>query len=100
MEKYQMAIKKFKVGNVQLKKDRSGVTVALGNYSKDPKYATTVEMIVRDGSGNVLAKTTGGFLQVVDPRKQLNKDGTEKSEEQLAKIPEWIKNELFIIVEE
>lgn len=95
-----MAIKKFKVGTVQTKKDKSGVTVALGSFSKDEKFRTTVEVTVKDSTGKVLAKAENGFLQVQDPRKRTNKDGTPLSEEQAAKIPAWIKSELFLVVNE
>lgn len=92
-------IKRFKVGNVQLKMDKSGVTVALGNpKAKNEQYRTTVEVIVKDNKGNVLAKTENGFLQVVDPRKATNKDGTPLSEDQLERIPAWVKNELYLVV--
>lgn len=86
-------IKKFKVGAVQKKKDGSGVTVKLGNFNKNTKYATTTEVIVRDAQGNVLARSTDAFLQVVDPRKR---EGI--TEEQAAKIPDFIRNELFLVV--
>lgn len=90
-----MARKFHKVGNVQMKKDRSGTTIALGNYNKNPAYQTTVEMIVRDAQGNVLAKQVGGFLQVSDPRKRPG-----ITEEQVEKIPEWIKYEINLVSEE
>lgn len=86
-------MKKFKVGVVQTKKSGDGVTIKLGNWSKNPKYATTTEIIVRDSEGNVLARTTEGYLQVVNPRQR---EGI--TEEQLSKIPEYIKSELFVIV--
>lgn len=88
-------IKKYKVGNVQLKKDRSGTTVALGNVSKNSKYATNIEIIVRDGEGNELARSTNGFLKVENPR---TRPGI--TEEQAAKIPDWIKNELYLVVDD
>ncbi len=88
-------IKRFKVGTVQLKKDRSGTTVQLGNQSRNEKYATTVEVIVRDGQGKELARSTGGYLKVENPR---TRPGI--TEEQAAKIPEWIKSELFLVVDD
>lgn len=87
-------VKKFKIGTVQTKKDKSGVTVAVGNpTAKNEKFRTTVEITVKDANGNVLAKAENGFLQVVDPRKNPN-----ATEEQLAKIPAWVKNELYLVV--
>lgn len=88
-----MAIKKFKVGVVQSKKSGDGVTIRLGNYSKNEKYATTTEVIVRDHAGNILASVKEGYLQVVNPRQR---EGL--TEEQAAKIPDYIKSELFVVV--
>lgn len=88
-------IKKYKVGAVQTKKDKSGVTVKLGNYSKNEKYKTTTQIIVRNHEGKVLADVTDGFLQVVNPRER---EGL--TEEQLARIPEYIRNELFVVISE
>jgi hypothetical protein len=89
-------IKKFKVGTVQSKKDRSGVTIAVGNANaKNEKYRTSVEITVKDANGNVLAQVENGYLVVQDPRKR---DGI--TEEQLAKIPDWIKSEVFVVVDD
>ena len=94
-------VKKFRIGTVQMKKDNSGPTVRVGNpEAKDPKYITNVEITVKDGNGNVLAKATNGYLQVLDPRKRQNKDGSDLSDEQLAKIPAYIKQELHLVVED
>ena len=88
-----MSIKSFKVATVQMKKDGSGTTVKLGNYSKNEKYKTTTQIIVRDSSGNVLADVTDSYLVVKDPRTREN-----ITEEQVGRIPDYIKNELFVIV--
>ena len=88
-----MSIKSFKVATVQMKKDGSGTTVKLGNYSKNEKYKTTTQIIVRDSSGNVLADVTDSYLVVKDPRTREN-----ITEEQVGRIPSYIKNELFVIV--
>lgn len=91
-----MAIRKFKVGTVQTKKDKSGVTVAVGNpQAKDKKYRTHVELTVRDDEGNLLATAKNGYLKVEDPRKR---EGA--TAEQLAKIPAFVKNELFLVVDD
>ncbi len=88
-------IKKFKVGTVQTKKDNSGVTVRVGNpISKNPKYVLNVKLTVTDGEGNVVAEATNGYLQVLDPRLDPN-----KTEEQIAQIPAYVKQELFVIVD-
>lgn len=95
-----MAVKVFTVGAVQKKKSGEGSTIQLGNYSSNPKYATSVEIIVRDGAGNVMAQAdsrdkekypSGLYLQVKDPRQR-----TGITEDQAAKIPEWKLFELAL----
>lgn len=87
-------IKRFKVGAVQKKKDGNGTTVSLGSKSNNPKYKTTVQLIVRDGTGNVVADVTDPYLVVSDPR--LDKDGnTSKFAD---KIPDFILKELSVVV--
>lgn len=45
------------------------VSIALGqSKNKDPKYNTTVEIIVRDSEGKVIHQQTDGFLNLLDPR--------------------------------
>lgn len=90
-----MAKKFIKVGTVQAKKSGDGVTVSLGSNSKNPKYATTTEIVVRDGQGNVLGKAQGGYLMVQDPRQRPG-----ITEDQASKIPDWIKYELVLVTEE
>lgn len=92
-------VKKFKIGTVQLKKDKSGVTVKVGNpESKNEKYRTSVEITVRDAAGEVLATAVDGYLVVQDPRKRVKENGEGLSEAELARIPEWVKSELFLMV--
>jgi len=92
-------IKKYKVGTVRTKVDGKGVTVAVGNSkNKNEAYRTNVEIIVKDAKGKMLAKTENGFLVVEDPRKRTNKDGSPLTDEQLAKIPSWVKSELYLVV--
>lgn len=86
-----MGAKKFKVGNVQTKKDGVGTTIRLGSYSKNLKYATSVQLIVRDGAGNIVADVKDGYLQVIDPR---TREGI--TEEQAAKIPDFVLKELYV----
>lgn len=97
-------IKKYKVAEVKTKKDGNGVTVELGAWSKNEKFKYDVEIIVKDYTGKVVgrADTTQkrSFLQVLDPRKAVDREGNPLSEERLAKIPEKLKSELFLIVEE
>lgn len=96
-----MGLKSFKVGVVQKKKSGDGVTVALGQpKAKDKKWVTNVEIRITDSDGKVLAHQKNGYLVVKDPRKRTNQDGSALSAEQLSKIPEYIKNELYVMVEE
>lgn len=88
-----MSIKSFKAGTVQVKKDQSGLTIKLGNYSKNSKFATTTQIIIRDSEGKVLADVSDSYLVVRDPRKR---EGL--TEEAAARIPDYIKSELFVIV--
>lgn len=99
-----MSVKRYKVGTVQMKKDQSGVTVRLGSpktkTAKDDSFVTNIEITVKDAKGKVLTKAENGFLVVQDPRKRTNKDGSALTEEQLARIPDWVKTELFLVVAE
>lgn len=62
--------KYVKLGAVLKSKDGEGSYIALGdNKAKDEKYRFSVELIVRDAAGNVVAKQTDGFVSVFDPRK-------------------------------
>lgn len=85
--------KSFKVGNLQKKKDGSGYTIKLGNYNKNEKFATSTGITVLDASGNVLTKQKDCFLVLKDPRKN-----EKLTEEQIAKIPEFIEQEVFLVV--
>jgi len=94
-------IKKFKVGVVQMKQDKSGVTVKLGSpESRNEKFRYSVELVVKDANGNVVAKAENGYLKVEDPRKRTKANGEGLSESELAKIPAWIKNELMLVVDD
>lgn len=89
-----MAIKSFKIGSVNKKKDGNGTSIKLGSPNKNPKYATTVEIIVRDSQGNVLArKKDGDYLTVRDPRER---EGI--TEEQAAKIPDFVLKDVVAII--
>lgn len=99
-----MAIKKYKVATVKTKEDKSGLTVELGAWSQNENYRYDVELIVRNSKGEVVAtkntKKDRAFLQIVDPRKALDKDGNPLSEERLAKIPAKIKQELYVVFDD
>lgn len=57
-----------RLGQVLKGKD-GGSYITLGNdRNKDPKYNYSVEVTVRNSSGEVVAKQTDGYLSVFDPR--------------------------------
>ena len=100
----QKQIKRFKFGSVNKKKDGSGSTIRVGNFSKNAKFATSVEIIIRDGNGNVVAEVNsadtekyphGLYLTVSDPR---DRDGI--TAEQAEKIPDYLLKEINLVVAE
>lgn len=88
-----MAIKSFKVGTLNLKKDRSGQTIKLGVPSKNPKYQYFVDIRVRDSQGNTVAVGSDCFLRLLDPRER---EGI--TEEQKEKIPEFILKDVVLTI--
>lgn len=91
-----MGNKKFtKVGQVLRKKDNSGNSVKLGVFSKDPKFATSVDIRVRNAAGDVIAGGTDCYLLVQDPRQRPG-----ITEEQASKIPEFVLDDLVLVSEE
>lgn len=90
-----MAKKFTKVGSVQRKKDNSGSSVKLGVYNKNPQFAQTVDIRVRDAQGNVVAGGTDVYLILQDPR---NRPGI--TEEQRERIPSFIEQDLVLVTEE
>lgn len=93
-----MSIKTFKAGTVQMKKSGDGRTIKLGNYSKNSKFATTTQVIIRDSEGKVLADVTDGYLVLKNPRERTNKDGSPLNEDQVARIPDYILSEMYVVV--
>jgi len=91
-----MAKRFVKVGNVMKRKDGTGVFIALGNSkAKNEKYRYSVELTVRDFSGKVVGTTTDGLLSITDPR---TRPGI--TEDQAANIPDSIKNEITLMIED
>lgn len=75
--------KSLKVGAVWASKDNpDNFYVALGAKSDNPKYDYHVEITVKNGDGEVVAKQTDGFLSLWDPRKS-----QYANQEALAKVP-------------
>jgi hypothetical protein len=75
-----MAAKKVKVGSLiksEVEREVNGqkvkqslLSIGLGNKGKNADYHQTVEVIVRDNRGKIVAQQIDGFLDVVDPRKE------------------------------
>jgi len=72
------------VGQVwSTKADPDKFFIKLGRQNKNnPKYDLTVELVVKDANGTVVATQTDGFLNLSDPRKS-----PFAKEESLAKVP-------------
>lgn len=93
-----MAKNFIKIGSV--KNNEFGTSVSLGNWSNDPRYKTSTQVIVRDHAGNVLIDQTDGFLSVFDPRVPAP-GGEPISEAQLARLDKaGISKELFAKVKQ
>jgi len=70
MDKPESKFRYVKLGTVLKNKDGEGQYIALGNAkAKEDKYRFSVEVIVRDAAGKVLAQQTDGFISVFDPRR-------------------------------
>jgi hypothetical protein len=67
--------------------------VALGN-AKDKYKPVTVELVVKDATGKIIATTENGTLSIQDPRKRPG-----ITPEQAAKIPETLRQDLFLVVD-
>lgn len=75
-----MANKKVRVGILLKNKktftnngksvEREMLSIALGTQGRDPKYNTTVELIVKDNTGKVIHTQTNGFINLTNPRTQ------------------------------
>lgn len=107
-----MAAQKAKLGVVisEKKTRRDGqeyvsTYIGLGQRSSNPKYNTSVEIIVRDGTGNIIGRQTDGFIEVSNPRtkpdellaaKLIDESQHAKMTDAAERIPAKIKQELFI----
>lgn len=61
--------KSVRIGNVLSgKEDKDAFYIKLGaEKQKDPKYNRSVEIIVKDDEGNVLAHQKNGFISMAKP---------------------------------
>jgi hypothetical protein len=58
-----------KIGQVWAnKEDPDKFYIRLGEKGRNEKYNTTVELVIKDASGNVIGTQTDGFLTLSDPR--------------------------------
>lgn len=101
--------KNVQIGTLMVSEGQYGKQVSIGlgkkNKGEYSKYDLTVELIVKDATGKVVAKQTDGFINLIDPRTKpdsLLKAGAI-TEEQYAKqkaaadrIPDKIKYELQV----
>ncbi len=81
------------------------VAVGLGNKGKNPDYDVTVEILVKDHTGKVIAKQVDGFINLVDPRTQpdelysagiISEEKLHQMQNQLKTLPEKIKFQLLV----
>lgn len=104
-----MANKKVQLGNlvVNERNGKPSVSIALGKKAKKPehaKYDFSVELIVRDNTGKVVAQQTDGYLNLQDPRTladdilanggKLTEEVEAKMRERALKVPSYIKYEV------
>lgn len=80
-----------KAGSVWKKKDGTGMYIALGDSrNKNPDFNYSVEVIVKNAKGEVVASQTDGFLTILDPRKS-----PKANLDALAKVPN-LRSEIFV----
>jgi hypothetical protein len=85
-----------KVGTVQRKKSGDGTSVKLGVYNKNPQYANTVTVTVKDSQGNIVAESDSPYLLVQDPRFDHKGEPTKFANS----VPDFILHELVLRTEE
>lgn len=103
--------KNIEIGNLIVKEKEDGSIsrfLALGKKNKDAKYSRydlSVEIVVKDASGKVVARQTDGFVGLSDPRTQadellakniINEDEAIKMKERAARLPESIRYSVSI----
>lgn len=94
--------KNTRIGNLLNNKvnGKTLISIGLGNKGKDPKYNTSVEIIVRDSEGKVVARQTDGFLTLVNPRTEpddlfaadkISEETRDKMKAGVAKLNDMVK---------
>lgn len=99
--------KYVQIGNLVVQEkdgERSG-SIALGNKSANPDYNYSVELIVRDGKGKVIAQQKDGWINLEDPRTKpdkllkmnlISEEVANKMKGQAQKIPKSITHQLTV----
>jgi hypothetical protein len=103
--------KNVQIGSLIVTQDESGkqrVSIGLGKKSTNPKYSkynVSVEVVVRDGSGKVIARQTDGFINLSDPRTKpdellqagiISEEKAVEMREAASKTPEKIRYHLEV----
>ena len=95
--------KNVKIGSVikSTRKDGSdNYSIGLGSKGKNPQYNLSVELIVRDSTGKIVARQTDGFINLNDPRTEgqelyklgiINEDKAHEMTENAKKLSDKIK---------
>lgn len=68
-----MASKYVKLGSLIVSKRQDGsdnISIGLGQKGKNAQYNLTVELVVKDATGKVVARQTDGFINLTDPRTE------------------------------
>lgn len=99
--------KYVQIGNLVVT-EKDGIkrgSLALGNKSKNPDYNYSVELIVRDGKGKIIAQQKDGWVNLEDPRTKpdtmlklglVSEEVAEKMRGQAEKIPKSITHQLTV----
>lgn len=102
--------KNVQIGSLLVTEDKNGnqrVSIGLGKKNKPEysKYDVSVELVVKDGSGKVIARQKDGFINLIDPRTQpdelfkagvISEETAEKMREQASRTPDKIKYQLQV----
>lgn len=107
-----MAKKKtFRIGNLLNTKyeGKTLLSIGLGTKGKNSDYDNSVEVIVRNHKGEVVARQTDGFLNLVDVRKEpkdlfdaniIDEETFNKMQAGLENLSEKVKYSLRLSVKE
>jgi len=80
-----------RIGRILRKKDKAGEYISLGDPN-NRKFPYHLDIRIRDETDNVVFQGTDCFVTIQDPRANPN-----ISEENKARIPEFILSELVVV---